>query len=58
MVKTDRYHSKLIRLDPELAERIVAYHHDNRIKSEAQAFRELLTPGLEAAARETEQGKV
>jgi hypothetical protein len=55
MVKTDRYHTKLIRLDHNQAERIIAFRHDNRISSEAKAFRQLLNLGLEAAARQTER---
>ena len=55
MVKTDRYYTKLIRLADDQVERITDFRFENRIPSEAQAFRKLLDLGLEAAARQSEQ---
>jgi len=55
MVKTDRYYTKLIRLADDQVERISTFRFENRIPSEAQAFRKLLDLGLEAAARQSER---
>ena len=56
MVKTSQGYTKLIRLADDQVERIIAFRHDNRISSEAKAFRQLLNLGLEAAARQAGQG--
>jgi hypothetical protein len=41
---------KLVRLTTDLAERIKAYRHEQRISSENEAVRQLLELGLKAAA--------
>ncbi|MEM9670643.1 MAG: hypothetical protein AAF950_17135 [Pseudomonadota bacterium] len=46
---------KMVSLPSEMAEKVEDYRYEQRFKTEADAIRELIRLGLEAAKREKEQ---